>query len=248
MNVWFATLLSVIIVSILSFIGVLALAFKEKFLKKILLYLVSFAAGALFGDAFIHLIPEAVEKIGLGLMFSLSILAGILVFFILEKFIHWRHCHVPTSKNHPHPLGYMNLIGDGFHNFIDGMIIAASYIISVPLGIATTLAVVLHEIPQEMGDFGILIYAGFTKTKALFFNFLSALFAVLGAVVVLILGVKFQNFSAFLLPFTAGGFIYIAGTDLIPELKKDCKPTKNLGIFVALILGIGMMLLLTLLE
>ncbi|MFH1456109.1 MAG: ZIP family metal transporter [archaeon] len=248
MNVWFATLLSVIIVSILSLIGVLALAFKEKFLKKILLYLVSFAAGALFGDAFIHLIPEAVEEIGLGLMFSLSILAGILVFFILEKFIHWRHCHVPTSKNHPHPLGYMNLIGDGFHNFIDGMVIAASYVISLPLGIATTLAVILHEIPQEMGDFGILIYAGFTKTKALFFNFLSALFAVLGAVVVLILGAKFQNLSLFLLPFTAGGFIYIAGTDLIPELKKDCKPVENLGIFVALILGIGMMLLLTLLE
>ncbi len=245
MNIWLITLLSVIIVSLVSFIGVLTLSFKEKYLQKILLILVSFSAGALFGDAFIHLIPEAIEELGLGLNIGLYILSGILIFFILEKFIAWRHCHVPTSKDHPHPLGYMNLIGDAFHNFIDGLIIGASYLVSLPMGLATTLAVVLHEIPQEIGDFGILLYAGFSKTRALFFNFLSALTAILGAILALIIGSKIQNFAIILLPFTAGGFIYIAGTDLIPELKKYDKLSASLIQLLALIMGIFVMVLLT---
>jgi len=165
------TLASVILVSIISFIGVLALAWKEKFLNKILLLLVGFSAGALIGDVFIHIIPKIVEKGAFTLTVSISIIAGIVLFFILEKVIFWHHCHLPPHKHHVHEFGLTNLIGDALHNLLDGLIIGASYLVSIPLGIATTVAVILHEVPQEIGDFGVLIHAGFSKTKALTFNF-----------------------------------------------------------------------------
>src|SRR3989344_3424132 len=174
------TILSVLIVSIVSLIGILALSIKTDKLKKILIYTISFSAGALFGDAFIHLIPEAVKETGFGLKTSLFILLGIIFSFIIEKFIHWRHCHLPHSKEHIHPFAVMNLLGDGIHNFIDGIIIGASYLASIPTGIATTIAVILHEIPQEIGDFGVLLQGGFSKSKALAFNFLTAATAILG--------------------------------------------------------------------
>jgi zinc and cadmium transporter len=173
---------------------------------------------------------------------------GILAFFVIEKFIRWRHCHVPTCDDHPHPVAMMNLIGDGFHNFMDGLLIAASFCSSFSLGVATTLAIAFHEIPQEIGDFGVLIHAGFSKVKALAFNFLSALTAVLGVVVALVLNNQIEGFSQFLVPFTAGGFIYIAGADLIPELKKETNLPKSAFQLLGLVLGIGVMLALTLLE
>ncbi len=245
MTVWFNTIFSVLIVSLISLVGVIAFALKSRNINNIALFLVSFSAGSLFGGAFIHLLPEAAEEIGFGLTMSMSALAGILVFFVLENFIHWRHCHIPTSKEHPHPLGIMNLVGDGFHNLIDGMVIAASYMASTEVGIATTLAVVLHEIPQEIGDFGVLIHAGYSKVKALFFNFLSALAALLGAILILVLGSLVEGLVPALLPFTAGGFIYIAGSDLIPELKKACYPFSRMFLqFLSLMAGIGIMLLL----
>ncbi len=245
---WAYSLLAVLVVSLLSFTGVLFLALKKGTLEKFLLFLVSLAAGGLLGGAFIHLLPEAVEQLGIGISFSASILTGILSFFVLEKFIHWRHCHIPTSKHHPHPLALMNLFGDAFHNLIDGAIIAGSFLISVPLGMATTIAVIIHEIPQEIGDFGVLVYGGFSKTKALLFNFCSALTAFLGVVLVLLFGTKFTNLVPLILPFTAGGFIYIAGADLIPELKKETGLSKSIFQFFGLLLGIGLMLLLTLFE
>ena len=240
------SLISVIFVSLLSFVGVLFIAIKEEKLKKILLFLVSFAAGGLLGDSFIHLLPEAVEEDGFSLSVSLAVLVGLLLFFVLEKFICWRHCHIPTSKSHPHPVVFMNLIGDGFHNFIDGAVISASFLTTIPLGIATTLAVVLHEIPQEIGDFGVLLHGGLSKNKALIFNFASALAAVGGAILVLILGERIVGVSQLLIPFTAGGFIYIAGSDLIPELHKETNLAKSLMQMVGLILGIGIMLILLL--
>src|SRR3989344_1270030 len=176
-------LVSVFIVSAVSLIGVITLSLNIEILKKVILYFVSFSVGALLGDVFIHLLPEIVEENGFGLNISMYILLGILVSFVMEKIIHWRHCHHPTAKKHPHPFAVMNLIGDFVHNFIDGLIIGASYIISIPVGIATTIAVVLHEIPQEIGDFGILIHGGFSKGKALFLNFVTALSSVLGAVI-----------------------------------------------------------------
>lgn len=248
MNPWIYSLTSVFFVSLLSFVGVLFIAVKEEKLKKILLFLVSFAAGGLLGDAFIHLLPEAIEESGFTLEISFAVLVGLLLFFVLEKFICWRHCHIPTSKEHPHPLAFMNLIGDGFHNLIDGMIVAASFLVNLNLGIATALAVIFHEIPQEIGDFGVLIHGGFTKQKALIFNFLSALMAVLGVILILILGTRFTVLIQLLIPFTAGGFIYIAGSDLIPELHKETNLAKSLIQMVGLILGIGIMLILIFVE
>ena len=242
------SLISVIFVSLLSFVGVLFIAIKEEKLKKILLFLVSFAAGGLLGDSFIHLLPEAIKESGFTLGVSLAVLVGLLLFFVLEKFICWRHCHIPTSKSHPHPVVFMNLIGDGFHNFIDGAVIGASFLTTIPLGIATTLAVVLHEIPQEIGDFGVLLHGGLSKNKALIFNFASALAAVGGAILVLILGERIVGVSQLLIPFTAGGFIYIAGSDLIPELHKETNLAKSLIQMVGLILGIGIMLILLFIE
>jgi zinc and cadmium transporter len=240
-NIWSYSIISVLIVSLISLLGAVTLLFKIIRFKSVLYFFVSFAAGALLGDAFIHLLPEAVEEFGFTLQLSLFLLLGILIFFILEKFIHWNHCHVPTSKEHPHTFATMNLIGDGLHNFMDGMIIAGSYLVSIPLGIATTIAVGLHEIPQEIGDFGVLLHGGFSKKKALLFNFLSALLAIIGAVIVLIIGASVKNFSLFLVPFTAGGFIYIASSDLIPELHKETKPSLSFMQLVAFILGIGVM-------
>jgi zinc and cadmium transporter len=247
-TIWIYTILSVIVISLISLIGVVSFAFREDRMRKMLLFFVSFAAGALLGDTFIHLLPEAVHEYGFTLEISLFILGGMLIFFVLEKFIHWRHCHVPISSHHQHPLGIMNLVGDGFHNFIDGMIVASSYIISIPLGLATTLAVILHEIPQEIGDFGILLHAGFSRGKALFFNFISASIAILGAVVVLAIGSYTHNLSYFLVPFTAGGFIYIASSDLIPELHKESEISISFFQFFSLLLGIGIMALLLLLR
>ena len=245
-SIFLYTLGSVFLVSIMSFVGVFTLAMKTKHLEKILLFLVSFSAGALFGDTFIHLLPEAVNEFGFGLEVSLYLLLGIILFFIMEKFICWRHCHIPTSTHHPHPIATMNLIGDFVHNFIDGLVIAASYMASIPLGIATTIAVLLHEIPQEIGDFGILIHGGFSKKKAIMFNFLSALAAVLGALIALYIGITSEHMLSVLIPFAAGGFIYIAGSDLIPELHKETNPKKSIIQLLAMLLGIGVMMALVL--
>ncbi|HXT56191.1 MAG TPA: ZIP family metal transporter [Candidatus Eisenbacteria bacterium] len=167
---------------------------------------------------------------------------------MLEKFLLWRHQHVLGSDHGVHPVGYMNLVADGAHNFIDGVIIGASYAINLHVGLATTLAVVFHEIPHELGNFFVLLYAGFSKGKALFFNFLSALFAVLGTIISLLIGSSIADFSGVMLPLAAGGFIYIAGSDLVPELNKEATLSKSLVQLLAIGLGVGLMFLLTLLE
>jgi zinc and cadmium transporter len=176
-------------------------------------------------------------------------LMGILFSFIVEKFLQWRHCHIPTSNEHPHSFAYMNLFGDAVHNFIDGLIVGGSYLVSIPIGISTTLAVVFHEIPQELGDFGVLIHGGFNKNKAVWFNLLTALTAILGAVIAFVAGTTLEGFIPLLIPFAAGNFIYIAGSDLIPELRKD-EPDLKKAILqvISIILGVAVMLLILLLE
>jgi len=241
MGVWLNSLVSVAVVSVLSLVGIFTLILNKDRLNKLLLFFVSFSAGALFGGAFFHLLPEAVEQHGFGLQVSLYLILGILIFFVLEKFIYWRHCHIPTSKQHPHPVAFMNVVGDGLHNLIDGMVIAGSYLVSPALGIATTTAVVLHEIPQEIGDFGVLLHAGLSRAKALFFNFLSALMAFVGVIISLLIGANSEGYLLFLLPITAGGFIYIAGSDLIPELHKESAVSKSFMQFVFLVLGVLVM-------
>jgi len=208
-------------------------------LKKILIFFVSFSAGALLGGAFIHLIPEAASENGFNLKISFYVLGGILFSFILEKLICWRHCHNPSHiDSEVHSFVYMNLFGDGVHNFIDGMVIGAAYLISIPVGLAATIAIILHEIPQEIGDFGVLLHGGFTRGKALMFNFLTAITAIFGTALALAIGSYSDGLTHFLVPFAAGSFIYIAGSDLIPELHKETSVKKNLLQFIFLVMGI----------
>lgn len=248
MQIWFYTLISVLVVSAVSLIGIIALSLGKNKLEKVLILLVSFSAGTLLGDAFIHLIPESMKDGNATV--SIYILSGLLFFFILEKFVYWRHCHETGCPEHSHSLSSMILVGDGLHNFIDGMIIAASYLISVPVGVATTVAVLFHEIPQEIGDFAVLLHSGLSKAKALLYNFASASTSVLGAVLVLIGSSYIKNIEEFLVPFAAGGFIYIATADIIPELHKHkshkiLESAKQLVFFVG---GIFVMWLLLFLE
>jgi zinc and cadmium transporter len=248
-SVWFYSLVSVLVVSLVSFIGVLTLSVRSKRVHKVLLYLISLSAGTLLGDAFLHLLPELAED-GLTIAFSSYILLGIILFFILEKLIHWNHCHSNVlDEKHVHPFAYTNLVGDAFHNFLDGVIIAASYLISIPAGIATTTAVLLHEIPQEIGDFGVLLHGGFSRKKALALNFLSALFAIVGALLALYLTSYVQSIELVLSAIAVGGFIYIASADLIPELHKHSqKISHSFWQLVAFLIGIGAMAALLLLE
>jgi len=244
MSIILYTILSVIVVSLISLVGAVFLLFRKSILERITLFLVSLSAGSLFGGVFLHILPEIAEEKGFTLGMSLLVLAGILLFFVIERIIHWRHCHILTSSNHPHHLGPMNLIGDAIHNFIDGLTIAASFIASTSLGLVTTLAIVFHEIPQEIGDLGVLMHAGFGRKKALFYNFLSALAALGGAVVGLIIGSSTVGFAIWILPVAAGGFLYIAGSDLIPELHKACEGRDSISHLIAFALGIALMLLL----
>ncbi len=247
MVIWGYSIISVIVVSLISLIGILALLLRSD-IKKITFLLVSFAVGGLFGDAFIHLLPESFEDIESTLAISLLVLAGLFIFFVMEKFLRWRHSHATESESHIHPVVTMNLVGDAVHNLIDGMVIGASYMVNIPLGLTTTLAIVLHEIPQEMGDFGILLHGGFSVKKALVFNFLSALTAIIGVVLSLVIGPHVQGYTVALIPITAGGFIYIAGTDLLPELQRDVKISRSLLQLALILLGIGIMALLAIFE
>lgn len=237
MNTLIYILISTFLISIIAFIGIVTLILSKKSLEKILLVLVSLSAGALMGGAFLHLIPESVEKFG-GNIF-IYILVGFVLFFLVEKILRWRHCH--KQKCPIHTFAYMNLLGDGVHNFIDGLIIAASFVVNIPLGITTTIAVALHEIPQEIGDFGVLVYGGFKKTKALMLNFMTALTAIVGGIVGYYVSGISQTFVMFLLPFAAGGFIYIAASDLIPEIRKEPSISKSLLNLVIFIIGILIM-------
>lgn len=247
--IWFYSLASVFLVSVVSLIGIFFLSLSRERLQKVLLYLVSFAVGGLFGDAFVHLLPEAFEQLSQDLFLPVYILSGVFLFFIAEKVVRWHHCHnVDHQDETCRPAGIMNLIGDGLHNFIDGILIAASFMVDLRLGIATSLAVILHEIPQEIGDFGVLVHSGFSVKKALFFNFLSATAAFLGAVLALFLGKYIQNFSLMMIPIAAGGFIYIAGTDLIPELHAEVNLSNSLKQLLAITLGVAVMFLLLFLE
>ena len=240
---WVYSLVSIAIISLVSFVGVFTLSIKREKMEHFLLYFVSFSVGALLGNVFLHIVPHITEDGGFPVVMGVYFLSGLLLFFIVEKFIHWHHCHKVDHHHHEiKPLAYTNLVGDGFHNFLDGVIIASSFMVSVPVGIATSLAVLLHEIPQEIGDFGVLLYAGFTRKKALLLNFASALMAVLGGIVALIAIDYIQGLEIVLLAIAGGGFVYIAGSDLIPELHKEsCSGCKSYYQLFYIVLGIAIM-------
>ncbi|NJO91680.1 MAG: ZIP family metal transporter [Chloroflexia bacterium] len=234
-------LLSATIVSLVAFIGILFLAFKTEKLQKIVFILVSFAVGSLFGSAFFVLIPESYHLMPDSFVPGLMIVAGVLTMFILEKFIHWRHGHNVQYIPKEASLGYVSLMTDSLHNFVDGVLIASAWAVSPEVGMVTTLSVIIHEAPQEISDFGILIYAGFSKKRALLFNFLAAVTALLGVLFTAWLGHYFENITNYILPMAAGGFIYLAGSDLIPQLHKEKSTKKNLIQFVAIVAGFAMM-------
>ncbi|MEK6984097.1 MAG: ZIP family metal transporter [Nanoarchaeota archaeon] len=227
-------LIAVLIISLISLLGIFILL-KEKILTKILFFLVSFAAGTLLGAAFLDLLPEALEE-GFNNAIPIFILLGILSFFILEKFLYWHHHH--TGKEEIHSFTYLNIVGDCIHNFLDGAVIAISFLNSTALGIVATIAIIAHEIPQEIGDFVILIYGGFSRLKALVYNFLTALTSVIGALVAYFYSSAIQDSTTYVTAFAVGGFIYIASTDLIPEIQKEKDLKKSFLQFVLLVFGI----------
>ncbi len=228
-------ILSVVIVSLISFAGVITLSVKEKLLHKWMLVIVSFAAGTLIATAFFNQLPKAVNRIG-DTAFNYALL-GIVGFFLMERFIFWHHCH--THDHEVEPYTYLNLVGDGVHNFVDGAIIAAAYLTNFHLGLVTTVAIALHEIPQEIGDFAILIHGGFGKWKALAFNFLSAITSVGGAVLMYLLS-GIENSIPILIAIAAGGFTYIAAADLFPEMQRETNAKEITFETIALLLGIAL--------
>ncbi|MCD6371470.1 MAG: ZIP family metal transporter [Candidatus Aenigmarchaeota archaeon] len=227
-------LVSSTLISLIAFIGLFSLLIRKKSLEKIILGLVGLSAGTLMGGAFIHLLPEAMETTENAGMW---VIAGFTLFYLVEKFLQWHHC-----REHKHTIGYINLIGDLIHNFTDGLILAATYITNVNLGIITTFIIALHEIPQEIGDFGVLVYSGFERKRALILNFLVALSVIVGGVIGYFGSMFIKDLAKLLVPIAAGGFVYISASDLIPEIRRETKIKKSLFIFLVFVLGILIML------
>lgn len=234
-------LLATLAVSAISLIGVLTLSIKDRLLHQLLPLFVAFAGGSMLATAFLHAIPEALNEAGPDSVMPL-VVAGILIFFFIERFLHWHHHHKhhhPGDKGEEKPTTWLVLIGDGVHNFVDGTVIAASFLASAPLGVLSTLSIIAHEIPQEIGDFSLLVWGGFSKKRALLFNFLSALTAFAGAILTYFLAPMVPGLVAVLLPLAAGNFIYIACVDLVPEMHKERDTRRSLvqlAVFVAGIL------------
>ena len=243
------TIGSVLLVSAVSLVGIAFVFLRNRSMERILFPLVSFAAGGLIGNVFLHLLPEiAAEDPTFSLRSSTLIVMGILVSFFIEKIILWRHHHCLGCDAHTKTAGPMILVGDAAHNITDGILIASSYLVDVQLGIATTIAVILHEIPQEIGDFAVLLYSGYAKTRAILLNFLSALTALLGAIAVLLLHTSLPHIERYLLPIIAGNFLYIAIADLLPELHKQTKLQHATMQLIAVAAGILLMFALTFAE
>lgn len=204
--------------SAIALIGSVTLILKPSTLERLLLPLVAFAAGSLIGGAFFHMIPAALIANSNTLALGVAVVAGFTMFFILEQFLHWHHCH-RAQEDRRQPLTYLVLVGDALHNFLGGLAIAGIFLIDVRAGIAAWLAAVAHEIPQELGDFAVLIHGGWSKKRALMFNVFSGLTFLVGGLVAY--GLSFQLDVSWLIPFAAGNFIYIGASDLIPEVNRN---------------------------
>lgn len=237
-------ILSVIIVSLISLLAALPLLIKKEISKKTLLLLLSGSVGVLLATVFMDLLPEAVHE-GYTMEIALYILAGFLIMFVLEKLVHMHHKGKDKHVGHGHAynLVAVNLVGDAIHNFIDGVIIAASYSVSTAVGIATTISVIFHELPQELADFSVLLYSGVNKKKALMFNLFAASSAILGTILGIFFIKNIEGFIDFMIPFAAGNFLYIAASNLLPQLHRECKVKDDIMHFAAIILGIGVIYL-----
>ena len=224
--------------SLIALVGVFSLWVNDRLLKDILFSLVAFSAGALLSGALLHLISESLVVLPPDTAF-IYLMAGFSAFFVMEKFLYWHHCHNGDCTTHPYI--YLILIGDAIHNFIDGLVIAASFVVDVRFGVVTTLMIISHEVPQELGDFAVLVYGGFTKKRALLYNLISQTTCIIGGVVGFAAS-SVSQFSVYLLPVAAGGFIYIAASDLIPELHKEVNPKKSVLAFMFFVVGVAFML------
>jgi zinc and cadmium transporter len=226
------------VMSSIALIGSVTLILREETLKKLLLPLVALAAGTLLGGALFHMIPASVDKLGNAVSIYVWIVVGFGLFLGLEQFLHWHHCHRAPSEHRP--LTYLILLADAVHNFIGGLAVAGAFLIDIRVGISAWIAAAAHEVPQELGDFGILIHGGWRKSSALLYNFLSALTFLVGGLVAY--GASFNFDVTFLLPFAAGNFIYIAAADLIPEIKQEANATLNVVHFLSFLVGIVLLL------
>jgi zinc and cadmium transporter len=238
-------ILATLIVSVFSLSGIITLSLREKTLHSILFFLVAFSAGSILGASLFDLLPEAVELVDESVVF-IYVAVGYLAFFVLERFIYWYHGHghhgdiegMGDERAPAKGFAYLNVLGDGIHNFIDGMIIAASFTAGFSVGLATTIAVIFHELPQEMGDYGILIYAGFERSKALILNFMAALSVVVGGVFGIFFLGTVEALSGLLIAFSAGAFIYLSASELIPELQEEDDLWRSLVQFGVFLVGL----------
>lgn len=245
MNLIYALTASIVI-SAISLVGGLALLVSDRILNRAIIFMVALAAGGLIGGAFLDIIPEAMTYVNDTSRLFLYVILGYFIFFILEKYLHWRHCH--DAKCEVHAFNYLNIVGDVVHNFNDGLIIGAIFSVDIKVGVAAALAIVIHEIPHELGNFMVLVYGGFSRSRALFFNFLSSLFAIAGTLAGFYFASRISGFSTVLLPVAAGGFIYIASCDLIPELHKENDGKRSAIIMLTFACGIAIMYVLKMLD
>lgn len=243
MKIFLEIVIASLLVSVMSLVGIIFFGLGLN-IRRITFYLISLASGTLLGGAILHLIPEAVHTSGTRSLESVAL--GIFLFFILEKFLIWRHCHIhQRPEDHSKPVAAnMVLIGDAVHNFIDGAIIASAFVTSPTLGVSITLAIILHEIPQELGDFGILVHGGYTMKQALFLNVLTATSSLVGAVLTFFFIGTSTVVATHILPLAAGGLLYIALADLIPQLHDQIAPRETLLQILLLAAGFGSMVLL----
>lgn len=236
----------VFIISLLGITGGILLIYRERWAKLISRYLITFAIGTLFGVAFLDLLPEAIVQLQAVESVLVYSLVGILIFYLLEKTLLWYHHHSVEHVwhgKHPaeekaHPVGYLITFGDALHNFIDGLVIAAGFLVDIRLGITTSLAVLLHELPQEIGEFAVLLHAKFSRAKIILYSLVAQMTAVIGVLVGFFYLPLFENLGAILLAIAAGGFIYIAATDLLPETHRERSLPKSLMQVILLILGV----------
>ncbi|MCZ6602300.1 MAG: ZIP family metal transporter [Planctomycetota bacterium] len=227
----------------LSMIGSVTLLLKQSTLEKVVLPLVAFSAGSLLGGAFLHMIPAAIEADGPSLSLFVWILVGFTFFLLLEQYLHWHHAHTssPESKE---PLTYLILVGDALHNFIGGIAVAGAFLIDTRLGVAAWLAAAAHEVPQELGDFGVLLHGGWSKSRALVFNALSGTTFLIGGIITYMASSVVD--VTFLVPFAAGNFIYVAASDLVPEVNKHHQLRENMTHLASFIAGIALLLVIRL--